>query len=235
MRAPSGSVRRSTAGAMRSRRGHSHDARTAYCPALMYRASLRSMPSLPFVSLIAVIRMSGVTSSTPYASTGTSAVSSARSGAAASRASAASTAAINRRSVDGSTSGTSPLRIRTNSASPAASRACATASPVPSCSRCTANRTPSPAASRTASAPAPPPTTTTHSSTPAERALSMTCRTIGRPAIACATFGSADRMRVPAPAAITTATHRAVLRRLSVILSAAKRREESRSRIRAPV
>ncbi len=91
-------------------------------------------------------------------------------------------------------------------ASPAASRAHATACPVPSGSACTANRTPSPAASRTASAAAPSPTTTMHSSTPASSAASITWRTIGLPARGCATFGSAERMRVPCPAAMTMAT-----------------------------
>src|SRR5947209_7785255 len=49
------------------------------------------------------------------------------------------------------------------------------------------------------------PTTTATASVPAPRTAANTCASIDRPAIGCSTFGSAERMRVPSPAASTIA------------------------------
>ena len=51
----------------------------------------------------------------------------------------------------------------------------------------------------------PGPTTTAAASVPAPRTAASTCASIERPAIGCSTFGNAERMRVPSPAASTIA------------------------------
>src|SRR5256885_14631606 len=52
-----------------------------------------------------------------------------------------------------------------------------------------------------ATAPESDPTTTATASVPAPRTAINTCASIDRPAIECSTFGNAERMRVPSPAA----------------------------------
>ena len=84
-----------------------------------------------------------------------------------------------------------------------ASRPTRAASPVPFWRSWTATATPGGSASRTASAPCP--TTTTVLVAPAAERASSTQATIGRPAIGWATLGTAERIRVPWPAARTTA------------------------------
>src|SRR5579884_3708080 len=96
--------------------------------------------------------------------------------------------------------GTSPFRTSTSPACPASvSRAARTASPVPSGSCCTATSVPS-----TAGAPSGE-TTTTMRSTPASRAAPITQSTMRWPSSGCRCFGFALFMRVPRPAAMTTA------------------------------
>src|SRR4051794_21138359 len=100
-------------------------------------------------------------------------------------------------------SGTSPLRIRTVvSGSSSCGAAARTASPVPRGSAWTASSTPS---GRTGSTARSGPQTTTTLAAPACSAAWTGHSTIGRPQIGCSTFGTADRMRVPWPAARTTA------------------------------
>ena len=131
----------------------------------------------------------------PYAPT--SAGSKERTVAAAPAARCVSTSA---RIVSGLSAGTSPLRTRTSPPkASSAPRAWRTASPVPSGSSCTAISTPSSRALVCGEA------TTTIRSTPASRAASTTQSTILRPRIGCRCFGVALFMRVPIPAAITTA------------------------------
>ena len=102
-------------------------------------------------------------------------------------------------------SGVSPERTRTSSAAPSsAARAQRTASPVPSGSSWTATGSPSNAAAVAGA------TTTTSGSTPSARADSRTQSTIRRPRIGCRCFGTSERMRVPRPAAMTTAAERAL-------------------------
>ncbi len=84
-----------------------------------------------------------------------------------------------------------------------ASRPTRAASPVPRWRSWTATATPAGSASRTASPPCP--TTTTVLVAPAAARASSTHATIGRPAIGWTTFGRADLIRVPWPAARTTA------------------------------
>jgi hypothetical protein len=67
---------------------------------------------------------------------------------------------------------------------------------------CTARTVP--AGSRPSSAPSGPPTTTTRAA-PASSAASTGQCTMGRPHRSCRTFGVSDLIRVPCPAAITTA------------------------------
>src|SRR3954451_525811 len=100
-------------------------------------------------------------------------------------------------------SGTSPLRTRTvASVSAKCGTAAFTASPVPLGSAWTASSTPSGRIG--SSARSGPPTTTTFRA-PAACAAAMAQRTIGRPQIGCRTFGVFERIRVPCPAARTTA------------------------------
>ena len=77
-----------------------------------------------------------------------------------------------------------------------------TASPVPSGSSCTASTTFS--GRSDSSARSGPPTTTTLAA-PASNAACTGHRPIGRPQMGCRTLGVAERMRVPWPAARTTA------------------------------
>ena len=102
------------------------------------------------------------------------------------------------------TSGTSPLRISTGASSctgPAwasTSMPAAVAPPVPFGRGCTASFTASgstPARARSGES------TTITLSAPASRAARTGHSTIGRPQISCSTFGVADRIRVPWPAA----------------------------------
>ncbi len=76
-----------------------------------------------------------------------------------------------------------------------------TASPVPRASGWIAATASSGSSARTSSASGG--VTTTSRDAPASRAASSTQPRIGRPQVACRTFGSADRMRVPFPPAIT--------------------------------
>src|SRR4051794_273901 len=100
-------------------------------------------------------------------------------------------------------SGTSPLRMRTVvSGCSSWGAAARTASPVPRASCCTASSTPSGRIG--SSARSGPPTTMTFAA-PACRAAWTGQSTIGHPQIGCRTFGVSDRMRVPWPAARTTA------------------------------
>ena len=98
-------------------------------------------------------------------------------------------------------SGTSPLMITTVASSSMCSVAAATASPVPfGCSwmaRCT------PSGSRSSSRRLGLSTTTTFPA-PASRAAVTGQRISGRPQSGCRTLGSAERMRVPSPAAMMT-------------------------------
>ena len=96
-------------------------------------------------------------------------------------------------------SGVSPERTRTSSASMSASRAARTAWPVPSGRSCTATSTPSNAEAVSGEA------TTTSRAGSSGRAASTTQSTMRRPRIGCRCFGSAERIRVPSPPAITTA------------------------------
>ena len=94
----------------------------------------------------------------------------------------------------------SPERTSTSSTAPSsASRAQRTASPVPRGSSWTTTGMPSNAAAVAGAA------TTTSGSTPSARADSSTQSTIRRPRIGCRCFGTSERMRVPSPAAMTTA------------------------------
>src|SRR5581483_1323755 len=116
-------------------------------------------------------------------------------------------------SVAGRSSGVSPGRttmspsVKSSSGKPV--RAVATASPVPRCTCCSTKSTGRPAGASscrvlvTRSAPCPT-TTTTRSMSSSARA-SITCRTSGRPHKRCRGLGRADFIRVPSPAASTTA------------------------------
>src|SRR4051794_22454650 len=100
------------------------------------------------------------------------------------------------------TSGTSPLITTTAPLSGSSGRAATTAPPVPFGSGCTAVAVPS------GSAPSrliPGDVTTTTAVAPAPLAASTGQATSGRPQRSCSTFGTAERMRVPWPAAMTTA------------------------------
>ena len=81
-----------------------------------------------------------------------------------------------------------------------------TASPVPRASGWIAAIASSGSSARTSSASGG--VTTTSREAPASRAASSTQPRIGRPQVACRTFGSADRMRVPFPPAITMQARR---------------------------
>ena len=97
-------------------------------------------------------------------------------------------------------SGVSPDRTSTSSDSPSSSsRALRTASPVPRGSFWTATGRSSNAETVAGAA------TTTSGSTPVSRAAVSTQSTIRRPRSGCRCFGRSERMRVPRPAAITTA------------------------------
>ncbi len=113
-------------------------------------------------------------------------------------------AASSAASVARAMSGTSPYSTSTMWSSGMPGSACATACPVPSRSACSVQATLSPAsAARTASPPWP--YTTCSVAGTRLRAVSMTCFSSGRPASGCSTLGSAERMRLPSPAArITT-------------------------------
>src|SRR5947207_1783435 len=96
------------------------------------------------------------------------------------------------------------LPLNPRSASSAQSTACA----VPSCSDCRAKRTGAPGNCRDSScstAAAWWPTTTTTGDASSASAARMGKNAIGRPAAACSTFALSDFIRVPLPAASTTA------------------------------
>ena len=100
----------------------------------------------------------------------------------------------------GLSAGASPLRTSRSPSTPSsAARAAASASPVPRGSACTATSSPS-----NALAPSGEVTTTSGSASTA-RAASTTQSTIRRPSKGWKCFGVAERMRVPRPAASTTA------------------------------
>ena len=109
------------------------------------------------------------------------------------------------------TSGTSPERTTTGGPGSVSGSAARTAPPVPSGTGCVAVRVPSgSAAARSTFGEA----TTTTRSAPAARAATTGQATIGRPQISCRTLGVAERIRVPCPAAITTALKEVTGRRL---------------------
>src|SRR5579885_383141 len=96
--------------------------------------------------------------------------------------------------------GTSPFSTSTAPVKPAsAARAARTASPVPSGCSCTATSTPVKLPRASAEV------TTTTGSAPAARAAAITQSTRRRPSSGWRCFGTAERMRVPSPAAMTTA------------------------------
>ncbi len=98
------------------------------------------------------------------------------------------------------TRGVSPERTSTSSARPSTTpRALRTASPVPSGCSCTATCRPSKALAADGEA------TTTMGSAPSALAVATTQSTIRRPSSGWRCFGRLERMRVPRPAAITTA------------------------------
>ena len=100
------------------------------------------------------------------------------------------------------TSGMSPQATTTRPCLGARwSRAIFTACPVPSCSSCTTLSTPNCSISSRSSELI----TATISSMPAPRSAAMTYHSIGRPQISCSTFVRALFIRVPFPAASTTA------------------------------
>src|SRR5574337_2203301 len=101
-------------------------------------------------------------------------------------------------------SGTSPFRMSVvAAASSSAGTACCTACPVPSCGSWRTKRRPSPCAcASTASAPWPMMTTVRVARSAAQ--ASSTCCNRLRSARRCRTFGHADFIRVPLPAAMIT-------------------------------
>ena len=102
---------------------------------------------------------------------------------------------------DASTSGVSPLKIKTVPCIEAGS-ADMTASAVPFCSFCENATAPKGSITRRTS-DSPWPTTTRSSRAPQALAAFKTRPTIGRPTTGCKTFGSGDFIRVPLPAART--------------------------------
>src|SRR5262249_27689859 len=94
----------------------------------------------------------------------------------------------------------SPVTTSTSPSKPSRlSRAAAAASPVPRGSRCTATVTPSNASLASGAV------TTTSGSGPSPRVASITQSARRRPGSGCRCFGVSERMRVPSPAARTTA------------------------------
>ena len=108
-------------------------------------------------------------------------------------------------SVAGAISGTSPYSTSTLRVVGQPGIACCTAWPVPSCGSCSAHCRSGWSSKAACTASPPWPCTTWMPAGCSARAVSITCASIGRPAIVCSTFGSADFMRLPSPAArITT-------------------------------
>jgi hypothetical protein len=99
-------------------------------------------------------------------------------------------------------SGWSPERTRTESLPVITSRAARSAPPVPFASGWTTVSTPSGSAGERS---APGETITQTRPAPASRAARIGQATIGRPQTSCRTFGSDERIRVPAPAAMISA------------------------------
>ena len=116
-------------------------------------------------------------------------------------------------SVSARRSGASPnTTMRSSSASRSSAnavRATLAASPVPRWRCCSTNSTGNSVASCSwtvfVTRSAPWPTTTTMRSSGRRPSASSTWRSIGRPHSGCSTLGVVDRMRVPSPAASTTA------------------------------
>ena len=96
-------------------------------------------------------------------------------------------------------------RSRRPGAAPAPAARREAASPVPACVACSNTSMPGAtlaASARTASMPGA--TTRASLSAPAARAVASAWASIERPAMACSTFGTLERMRTPLPAARTT-------------------------------
>src|SRR5438067_900628 len=111
-------------------------------------------------------------------------------------------ASTRRWSKSGVNSGESPDSTRTSPSKPArAVRAAAMASPVPRASGCTATVTPTCATASSVCGEV----TTTSGSAPSARAVSITQSTSRRPSSGWRCFGVSERIRVPRPAAMTTA------------------------------